>query len=165
MPLMMILGGLGSGKTLCLTYLALRNHLKGRKIYANYKLNFPYERVYSVEKISEMHSGFFAGDELWAWLDSQASSSKKNKVITDILTKSRKRGISIAYTLQHKNSIHTRVRSITDYIAKPMMSSTKKFCRLVIYTRDGLFVKSYRFKSGDIFPLYDTEEEVGELEF
>lgn len=43
--------------------LAVRNYLKGRKIYANYKLNFPFEPVRTPDQIENMNNGFFAADE------------------------------------------------------------------------------------------------------
>jgi hypothetical protein len=48
--------------------------------------------------------------------DSRASGSKKNKFITPILAKSRKRGIQIAYTVQYFKQIDIRIRTVTDFI-------------------------------------------------
>ena len=65
MVLMGIVGSLGSGKTLALTYLAWRNwHLKGRRIFSNYNLyGFPFTKVDAIPSIERMQNGFFAGDE------------------------------------------------------------------------------------------------------
>jgi len=69
MVLMAIVGSLGIGKTLALTYLAWRNYRKGVKIYANYDLKIPYTPVKTIKDVLNMKEGFFAGDELWNWLD------------------------------------------------------------------------------------------------
>lgn len=66
MVLMAITGNLGAGKTLCLTYLAYRNLMKGLKIFSNYQLEFPFEFVSNVKTLDKMQNGFFAGDELWS---------------------------------------------------------------------------------------------------
>jgi len=65
MVLMAIVGNLGAGKTLALTYLAWRNMGKGLKIYSNYNLKFPYIPIKNVNDVLGMSEGFFAGDELW----------------------------------------------------------------------------------------------------
>jgi hypothetical protein len=53
---------LGAGKTLSLTYLAFRNYCKGKKIFSNYKLQFPYQKIESVDDIENIRNGFFAGE-------------------------------------------------------------------------------------------------------
>jgi hypothetical protein len=63
MSLMAFCGELGSGKTLGLTYMAVRNYLHGRKIYSNYKLNFPFTPVKTPDDIVNMHDGFLCADE------------------------------------------------------------------------------------------------------
>jgi len=93
---MCIVGELGAGKTLTLSYLAWKNHfIKGRDIFSNYSLyGMPHTRIRSLADLEKMRDGFFAGDELWLWLDSRTSSKQMNKVTSDILLKSRKRGLT-----------------------------------------------------------------------
>jgi len=66
---------------------------KGLKIYSNYDLKFDHVPVNNVNDVLGMQDGFFAGDELWHWLDSRASMSKKNQVIGNFLLTSRKKGV------------------------------------------------------------------------
>lgn len=166
MTLIGIVGELGAGKTLALTYLAARNRLQGKQIYANYKLNFAYVPVTNPLQISSMKEGFFAADELWTWADSRASGSKKNKFITPILAKSRKRGIHIGYTTQYFKQIDVRIRMVTDFIGIPVISKDMKRCVLNIYTNySGKLMKTYKFNTEDVFSLYDTNEEVVDFEF
>jgi len=158
---MAFVGELGAGKTLSLTYFAYLNHLKGVKVYSNYHLSFPHEKILSIEDIEGMREGFFAGDELWLWMDSRASHSKKNRAISSILLKSRKRGIQIAYTTQSFGQIDLRIRRITDFIAVPMLSPKEDWCRVLILSNPSMTkVRWLKFRTGEIFPLYDTEEEI-----
>jgi len=158
---MAVVGELGAGKTLSLTYLAYRNFMKGRKIYSNYKLSFPYTKVTSIEQLEDMKSGFFAGDELWLWIDARASTSKKNKVVSSILLKSRKRDIHFSYTTQSFSQVDKRVRNITDFIAVPMLSPRENWCRLLIMTNPShSIVKTIKFRTENVFKMYDTTEEI-----
>jgi hypothetical protein len=157
-------GELGAGKTASLTYFALRNYQKHRKIYANYHLNFPYTAVTSIEQIEDMREGFFAGDELWLWLDSRSSGSQKNKAISAILLKSRKRGIQIGYTTQNFHQMDRRIRHITDFIATPTLNKHETKCSILVWSHPAMrLVKVYKFKTHEIFPLFDTNEEIKEL--
>ncbi|KXH75943.1 MAG: hypothetical protein AM326_08240 [Candidatus Thorarchaeota archaeon SMTZ-45] len=165
MVLMAFVGELGAGKTLSLTYFAYLNYLRGVKVYSNYHLNFPYIPVTSIEDIEDMKEGFFAGDELWLWMDSRASGSKKNKAISSILLKSRKRGVQICYTTQSFGQIDNRIRNITDFIACPFMSPKEQWCKVLILSRATMNkVKWLKFKTAEIFPLYDTTEEIKPIE-
>jgi len=165
MVLIGIVGELGAGKTLALTFMAYRNYMKGKKIYANYHLKFPSTLVRDIEQINDMKEGFFAGDELWLWLDSRVSSSKKNKVISSILVKSRKRDVQIGFTAQGLHQIDKRIRTILDFVATPMLDKNEKICKLPIYTFPyGSLVKMYRFPTEQFFNLYDTKEEISPLD-
>lgn len=64
MVLFAIVGELGAGKTLALSYLAWNNWFKkGRRIFSNYDFyGFPYTKVDSIPDLEKMQSGFFAGD-------------------------------------------------------------------------------------------------------
>lgn len=66
MVLIAICGELGAGKTLSLVYLALRNYQKGRKIYSNFDMVIPHERVRTPEDVLNMKDGFLAADENYA---------------------------------------------------------------------------------------------------
>ena len=167
MVLMAIVGRLGEGKTLALTYFILRNYWKGRKIYSNYHLNkIPYIYVSNPEDIENMNEGFFAGDEIWTWADSRLSGSHKNKFITSVLSKSRKRGINITYTCQYFKSVDIRMRTVTDFIAIPSLNASESICRVSVYSvPDYTLQQVFKFRTAPVFPLYDTKEEVKELHY
>lgn len=165
MALLAIVGTLGAGKTLTLTYYASRDFCDNKKIYANYKLNFKYSKVTSMDQIVKMTAGSFFGDELWYWLDSRTSQSIKNRAIADIIRVSRKRGYDIYYTTQHLNQIDKRVRQITDYIAHPQLSKDNSVCKVtVMHVTSGTIVDRFRFLTAPVFKMYDTNEEVEDVE-
>ncbi len=155
-------------ETLCLTYLAWKNYMKGMKLFSNYKLKgMPHLRIRDTEDIINMREGFAALDELWTWVDARQSGKKKNKFITLVLAKSRKRGLDIAYTTQRFYNIDIRVRQVTDLIVIPQMSSSGNFCTVRVYENPMTAepVKVMKFYARAIYPLYDTNEEVDEFDF
>jgi len=159
MVLMGIVGTLGAGKTLSLTYIAYRNYKQGVKIFSNYDLKFPYTPVNSINDIMNIQQGFFAADELWVWLDSRSSMRKRNMLIGNILLTSRKKGVNFSFTAQRLKNIDVRIRSVMDFIALPKMSPSGKVCRLFVFTYPDLnLIKSYKFLTEPIFELYDTNE-------
>jgi len=166
--LIAILGPLGCGKTLGMTFLGLKSYFaynRRVKLYSNYHLfGVPFIYVKSPEDIEMMHEGIFLGDELWLWLDSRASQSKKNKMISKILGKSRKRGIEIFYTTQDFSQIDKRIRKITDYFCVPMLNKSETLCTLLIYNKYMELKRCLRFRTAKIFDCYDTTEEIEELE-
>jgi hypothetical protein len=163
----MVTGELGSGKSLALTYLAWSNYMKKRKnLFANYALfGMRYQEVKCIEQLNSMKEGFFAGDELWLWLDSRCSRSQKNKAVADILLKSRKRDLTIAYTSQNVHQMDRRIRDVTDFVAYPMMSPDNSFCRLEIFrgcrpSFSNRVKPPLYFLCERVYPLYSTYEEV-----
>ncbi len=156
---------MGCGKTLALTYLAYRNYLKGMKIFSNYWLLFPHVKIIKTSQLEKMREGFFAGDELWLWIDSRVSASKKNRVVSRILLSSRKKDVHFAYTTQSLQQVDVRIRRCTDFIAYPMMTPREDWCRLLIYSNPSLsYVKQFKFRTVKYFPMFDTREIVDVLE-
>jgi len=165
-----IVGELGAGKTLGLSYLAWSNwYNKKRKIFSNYNFyGFPYTHVETLPSLEEMKDGFFAGDELWLWLDSRSSRKEKQKIIASILLKSRKRGITIAYTTQSIHQVEKRVRDITDFIAYPMMNLDNSWCRLEIFRGPKPSMATrikppIYFHTAPIYGVYNTYEEIRQI--
>ncbi len=159
MVLMAIVGGLGSGKTLSLTYLAYRNYLKGLRIFSNYWLGFPHVKITKTSQLEKMVEGFFAGDELWLWLDSRVSSSKRNRIVGKILISSRKKDVNFCYTTQSFNQVDVRIRRVTDFIAQPVLTPREDWCRLIVFSYPSLeYVKQFKFRTSKFFPLFKTRE-------
>lgn len=72
MVLIAIVGELGSGKTLTMTYLLWKQWFaNGARVFANYHLfKIPYMFVGSMKTFNEIREGVFGGDELWLNADS-----------------------------------------------------------------------------------------------
>lgn len=173
MVLAAIVGELGTGKTLLLTYIMWKKYLEGMTIYSNYHLNKSYIPKYnfvdSASDIDNMTEGIFGGDELWLWLDSRESPSKKNKFIASILIKSRKRGIDILYTTQSFMQIDIRVRRITDFVIEPVLTKNNTVCRAHYYKTPNwvagavMPIRSFKFYAPSVWDIYDTREEVKQI--
>lgn len=167
MVLFLITGELGAGKTLALTYLAWNNWVKKkRSIFSNYNLyGFPFTPVKTIPDLDKMHEGFFAGDELWLWIDSRTSKKERNRIVSSILLKSRKRDITIAYTSQSIHQVDKRIKDITDFVAYPMMSVDNSFCRLEIFRgpRPSIATRikpPLYFLTEKVYAMFNTYEEV-----
>jgi hypothetical protein len=95
-----IFGRLGDGKTLALTYLCFDHWFKRKEeVYANYHLfKIPYHYVNSINKINiegnRERTTFFALDEVWRLINSRTPMANRNKIVYDILGRSRKRNIT-----------------------------------------------------------------------
>jgi hypothetical protein len=191
MVLIAIVGELGVGKTLTLTYLSWNNWFyKKRKIYANYNLyGIPFTPVKSLEALKKMipsetptldqllsqNEIFFAGDELWRWIDSRCAlfdiSEKerrniKNKIITDILAASRKAFVTIAYTTQTISQVDKRIREVTDFTVYPVVKGDICTALFFVGTRSTSTAidKEIRFFTEPFYAAYNTFERVSPLE-
>jgi hypothetical protein len=164
MTLIGILGELGVGKTLSLTWFALRHIVKyhgQRAIYSNYHFNnIDYYYIEHPDQIDIVREGFCALDELWSWADSRTSASKRNRFISKILLKSRKRDMDIGYTAQDWSQVEKRIRKVTDLIALPHFNDKSHICTVQIYTKRLEPIKLFRFRAPLIYPYYDTTEEI-----
>src|SRR5688572_27043115 len=112
MALWALVGKMGGGKTLTMTYfLAILYAELKLRVMTNYKLNFPKrDNGYVPELIdmnlmldpknTQMMNCAIGLDEFWLWMDSRNSSSKVNKAISHILLQSRKRNVEIFITAQ-----------------------------------------------------------------
>jgi len=159
---------LGSGKTLALTYLAYINNVKKNKtIYSNYNLyGIPHYIVDNLLKLEKMKVGVFVADEFWLWLD-RFSGATKSKLVSDILLKSRKRGLHYYFTSQTMNQIPPKVRKVIDYVAYPIMNPSETICKLLIFQgsnpSQSSILKTLYFYTRPIYRMYSSIEEVAPL--
>lgn len=188
-----IIGELGVGKTLTLTYLGWNNWFhKGRKICSNYTLyGIPFTPIKTVEDLQRMIPAetptleqlmnvkevCFVGDELWRWIDARCSvmdvSEKerkkiKNKFITDILAASRKAFVTVIYSSQTLDQIDRRIRSVTDFTVYPMIKGDNYVChaRFFVGPRPNAYNidKDIRFYCEPFFAMFNTYERVQPLD-
>jgi hypothetical protein len=150
-------------------------------------------RIVSRHDLNSAFGGWLFMDELPLWLDSRSSSSEKNTYVNGVLQKHRKRDLSMVYSAQDFNMIDVRLRDNTNYVIVPSieyMLDGKRyvikqdffnpvdasrllndaFCVAYMFTRydyeRGLcnVVETFRFPIAEITKLYDTYEEVKQLE-
>jgi hypothetical protein len=191
MVLIGIVGELGGGKTNTLTYLAWNNYYyKERLIFSNYNLYgivfHPVKTLDDLQRMIPMKTAtaeellsrkeiFFAGDELWRWIDSRTAlfddrkEGRKinNKVVTDILGASRKQGVTIAYSTQTLAQVDKRIRDVTDFIFYPVLLGDNDMCRVSVFRGPkasiGSMMPDIRFFTEPIFAMFNTHEIVEPL--
>ena len=135
--LVAILGNLGKGKTLTLTYLGWNNFfIKRKKIYSNYDLyGIPYTKITTIgsleslmpledENVLNKQEVVFLGDELWRWISARTigKGAKAMKDLIDrILLGSRKAFVTVIYTTQNLAQVDPWVRRTTDLFIYPIL--------------------------------------------
>jgi hypothetical protein len=135
--LVAILGNLGKGKTLTLTYLGWNNFfIRRKKIYSNYDLyGIPYTKITTIgsleslmpledENVLNKQEVVFLGDELWRWVSARTigKGAKAMKDLIDrILLGSRKAFVTVIYTTQNLAQIDPWVRRTTDLFIYPIL--------------------------------------------
>jgi hypothetical protein len=112
-------GNIGSGKTLALTRFGYLHFLKGYKVYANYHLSFPHVKIDPdfLEKIVSGNVVFkgnniFLLDEIQMYIDSRASASKRNRIISYFIMQIRKKSIILGFTAQMLHTVEKRLRDL-----------------------------------------------------
>lgn len=167
MTLTAIIGGLGSGKTLLMTYLGY--HMS-RTIYSNYKLNFTNYRALDLLDLLNLPNNINVFlDELTAWLDSRVSAKATNRYLSYIFLQSRKMNTDIYATCQLFGSVDLRFRELSDVIIECEAVNEMKYNDMIvpeffvyrIYDRNkGSFsVKKLMYSDAlPIFEMYNTYE-------
>ena len=166
-----VCGKQGSGKTLLATYLAFLDYLDGKEIYSNYPLKFPHTPINHIEVIKTAKNGTVLLDEAYHLADSRRSSSKKNVVISTILSKARKHRLRYIFIQQYWRTVDVRLRLHADWILFPSIleideeKQRPSKLRVKVFTRDDVgditLEDVVRVPLPDIaFTLYDTEADV-----
>lgn len=114
--LIIILGNLGSGKTLLLTYLATKTK---RKIFANYEIYLKNYNKLEVDTLLNLPNNIDVYlDEAYTWLESRVSGKALNRYLSYILLQSRKRTLDIYCTAQLFSTLDKRFREKADILIK-----------------------------------------------
>jgi hypothetical protein len=107
-----------------------------------------------------MKDGFVAMDELWLLADARTSRATKNRITSNILAKSRKRGLTISFTAQVLSSIDSRIRQIVDFISYPIMNPNETLVKLLIFrgskANNGNYMKTLYYKTPLVYQMYDS---------
>ena len=170
-----IIGKMGCGKTLTLTLLGYLAYLGGSTIYSNYKVNFPHVKIVNPEDVLKIREGTFLFDEGWTWLDSRTSSTKSNRILTAIFTRSRKVGFDVLHTSQMYMKVDNRLRKQTDWLVLTSFDRPTNSCLVDIYEYRGesgstpmlsdRTIKTFRYDATAAYPLYSTHAGIYEDEF
>jgi hypothetical protein len=118
MGIHLIIGRQGSGKTLFLVKQAYAGYKKGKTIYSNIKLNFPFKLI-NLKEIAEcsLINGLVIMDEGHLILPARNSMSKISRIVTDgFLSMHRKQNLEIYISTQTERKIDVRVRDETDFL-------------------------------------------------
>lgn len=155
-------GRRGRGKTLLMTRRLYRRYKMGYKIYTNYNVEFPHEKLDAVKLMEmgkELHNCAMGVDELQTMIDSRNSMSIRNKLISYFILQTRKRNVVLFGTTQHERMIDIRLRQQTDYwVFCQRIGKSSKFVYRVVDGPTGIVVKKCRYDGRRFFGMYDTEE-------
>lgn len=126
MVLIGIVGEMRSGKTLLMSILLYKEHLKGRKVLSNYRLAFPHEPLdlndldlaIRGKNTDRFENAVLGLDEFHLAMDSRSSGQKRNKMISFLILQSGKLRSSWYYSTQFLRQIDVRVRLNTQILYK-----------------------------------------------
>lgn len=167
------IGNMGSGKTLSMVKEAYSLYNKGFTIYSNIKLNFPHKDYdssllegYATDNKS-FYKAVFLLDEAHIFMDSRASLSRRNKVLTAFLTQTRKKDVILIFTTQFIHQIDKRLRHVCDAIiecyGKQFKGEHYVLNRINVFKIEGVLTYNSIFKAKPYYELYDSYEVVKPL--
>jgi hypothetical protein len=166
-------GGLGSGKTANVVWLALQAKRRGQYIASNFFIEFADDvlpaEVLLLDAEGEFGNSTLSIDELWTIIDSRQSASGENEFLNKTILTSRKRGVTINGTAQLFHMLDKRFRGIADFTILCERLGQQRDLDAIIKTYwtfvdlrvpGGRAVKVMRFRVGDVAKYYDTNEAI-----
>lgn len=162
--LVIIEGGLGSGKTLLMAMLAKHSQLP---IVSNFNLNLDFEEldIHKFVKSKYNDCNIFL-DEGYVYLDSRLSQNKRNRLMSYVLFQSRKKSVNIFITVQLRGTLDLRFRMLSDYIIYAENLGTK-FRYTIFKPNDSSYNTSAIIpyaKAIQYFDVYDTNEVIDDFD-
>lgn len=116
MALITIEGPMGSGKTGLASWFAYQDYLKGRRIFCNYHVNFPYtpfdqELFFKLnEEEFQLDNCHIVADEGYLYMDARTSMSGGNRVVNYYSMQTRKRAVDMSITTHSFDRLDKRIR-------------------------------------------------------
>jgi len=161
--LILVLGHMGSGKTLFLTILG---YMTKAKVISNFKLNYPNKSVENLSITQIINEDFkekvvILLDEAWLYLDSRRSSSSLNQIFSYILFQSRKKNLNFYLTAQLGNTLDVRFRRLADFIV--YCKNHKNYFEYTLVNLNNNQYKKIRLpieSAEKFFRFYNTNETV-----
>lgn len=113
----LIIGRQGSGKTLLIVKMAYDAYKKGKTVYSNVALKFPFKKLnYNDIVECKLKNAFVIIDEIHLLLPSRNCMSRRNRLICDgFLSMVRKQNLDVAGTTQTERKVDVRFREEKDY--------------------------------------------------
>lgn len=157
-----IVGDVGSGKTLFQTYLCVSDH---RPVYANYEIKIDRWSRLQPQMIFELQDCLVVMDEMYLWLEARVSSNQLNEYLSYMLFQSRKNGTDYIGTAQLFRTIDVRFREMADFIVIAKNDKKNKVFRYEMLKNSSVhpIIKKFEIpydRAKEIFSLYDTKEKI-----
>jgi len=162
--LVAICGGLGAGKTLLMTRYAYKEFMKGKQIFSNYNLKFKHKKIDLISLLEHKpeleNSGIFM-DEVYIYLDSRLSMSKRNRMLSYFIFQTRKLGVTLYFTSQHIGQVDVRLRNLLDILCFCKQTIKKNWFKVELtdYRQfPDIQSNTFVYKGTNYYPMYDTKE-------
>ncbi len=171
-----IIGKRGSGKTITMAKTVKDMLKKGKTVYTNFHINLKAIDKKYHSKIHLLDSNFFKNykdfklyncalflDEIYIYIDSRSSMSKRNRLWSYFINQTRKRDVDLYFTTQFFRQVEVRLRDSTEIFIFPEVIKAKNNQIIVnnkIYSYGDNFKKigTERFIGNDYYDVYDTDE-------
>jgi len=156
-----IFGEMGKGKTLTAVILGLIYKQKGYEIYSNMKNFLDSKYIDDLDDLKDLDINtkrLLILDEIYVYIDSRNSSTKRNKAYSYLIFQSRKRNFDIIYTAQLYSAVDKRLRNLTNIIIEPEINLEKNILKIKITKTNGT-EKVYIIKNiNKYFKYYESNE-------
>lgn len=174
--IVIITGGLGSGKTCLLTRYGKIAHSDGKLLYSNYHLAYmKYKKLDIVDMYfnePELKNVMILADEIYTFMDCRMSTNKRNILQSYFIAQTRKRNTDLYYTAQFSQFTDLRLTAFIDIwiqmknIWVMIDGKKQKHPYLFVATfhdyrdEDDIKIFSKQFDGRSHFKDYNTDEEI-----
>ena len=166
-PINLILGERGAGKTLLAVGMGTLLQKTGLKLVSNVTFHsLPYRRMTFAQFVAEAENirdcvAIF--DEFHVGADSYKWWNQKVAVITEFLTQTRKRNVTMILTTQRMDTIASRARKMVDYVYQVEAGQDYEgqvYCEVFDRRKPEPddFVRAFVYDGRPLFDEYDTNE-------
>jgi len=163
--LVVIVGDLGSGKTLLATLIAAHDD---RPVYANYAMRLDNDRYHQLEPqmLEKLNTpSLIVLDEAYLYLESRLSGRDLNLYMDYILLQSRKRKMDFVLTTQMVSALDKRFRNLADVLIIAERTKEGFAYHLIFPGKGGNKTFTMTWSTAQkYFPLYDTYEVISPID-
>jgi adenylate kinase family enzyme len=165
--LVLLVGDVGSGKTLFATRIALRVK---KPVYANYTIKIPNHVDLTPEILNVINEpSLVILDEAYAWLESRMSGKPINLYMSYILFQSRKLGLDFMLTQQLAGTIDLRFREMANWVIEceyvPEVGFRYTFYKVNTLREMKPFVMLLPLKEAEkVYPYYDSWQRINPID-